>query len=189
MQLSRSFYTRPTLEVCPDILGKHLVFHSPLGKLVGEINEVEAYIGKDDPACHAFRGKTTRTAIMFEEGGYSYIYFIYGMYFCLNVTTEAKDCAAAILIRSVIPVEGAEIMKKNRGVKKEKLTEKELQNLTNGPGKLCQAFGLTRDHNAIDLVSSDLLYLEETGKRITEFKTSPRVGITQATDRLWRFQY
>src|SRR5689334_8406688 len=131
--LPRSFYLRSTLDVAPDLLGKFLVYRSPQGELVGEINEVEAYRGKDDPACHAFGGKTPRTAILFEEGGFSYVYFIYGMYYCLNVTTEAKDHAGAVLIRSIIPVEGIEAMSQNRGLGMRPSLQK-ARNLTNGPG-------------------------------------------------------
>lgn len=183
VKLPRNFYSRPALLVAPELLGKYLVFHSLQGKLVGEINEVEAYLGEKDPASHAFRGKTSRTEVMFGEGGFSYVYFIYGVHFCLNVVCEGAGVAGAVLIRSVIPVEGQEIMHLNRG---EKVSEK---NLTNGPGKVCQAFGITRKQNGMDLVASNILYLEDRGKRISKFQTTPRVGISSAKEKLWRFCY
>jgi len=115
MKLTRSFYTRPTLLVAPDLLGKYLVHHTPLGKISGEVNEVEAYHGLEDPASHAFHGPTPRTRIMFGEGGFSYIYFTYGKHFCMNVITEKSGRAGGVLIRSVIPDEGLDIMKKKSG--------------------------------------------------------------------------
>ncbi len=186
MSFSPEFYQRPTLEVAKDLLGQYLVYDSPQGTLIGEINEVESYIGEDDPACHAARGKTPRTAIMYRHGGYSYIYFIYGMYYCLNVVTEGLDCPAAILIRSVIPVQGQEIMRSNR----QKLGAKPItdQQLTNGPGKLCTAFGLTKAQNALDLNTSELR-IEPSGKRISTYSTTARVGIKVGQDKLWRYHY
>jgi DNA-3-methyladenine glycosylase len=181
-QLPRSFYLRPTLEVAPDLLGKFLIFHSPQGKIVGEINEVEAYLGESDPASHAFRGPTPRTKVMFGEAGYSYVYFTYGMHYCLNVVTEETGVAGAVLIRSVIPREGVEIMQSHR-------RRPDLKNLTNGPGKLCQAYGLTRAHNGIDLVRSEQLYLQDRGVVPSSYQTSPRIGISQAKEQLWRFYY
>jgi DNA-3-methyladenine glycosylase len=193
-KLPRSFFLRPTLEVAPDLLGKHLVFHSPKGKLVGEINEVEVYLGEEDPASHAFRGKTARNQVMFGQGGVAYIYFTYGMYFCMNIVTEEAGKARAVLLRSVIPLEGLEIMAQNRGKNLEELRQKknpakEIANLTNGPGKLCQAFGLTKEHYGIDLVESAQLYLESTRQASPIFQTSPRIGIAQAKEKPWRFFY
>jgi DNA-3-methyladenine glycosylase len=182
MKLPRSFYLRPTLEVAPDLLGKYLVFQSPSGSLVGEINEVEAYM-EEDAASHSFRGITERTKIMFEEGGYSYVYFIYGMYYCLNVTTEAKGRGAAVLIRSVIPREGIEIMQSNPG------RSNTPKALTNGPGKICKAFGITKEQNGIDLVTSDELFIEDRGLRVPSFQVTPRIGISKATEKEWRFFY
>jgi len=187
MKLKRDFFLRPTLEVAKDLLGKHLVYESPEGRVVGEINEVESYIGQDDPACHASaspktNGKTERTKTMFLEGGHAYIYFTYGMYYCLNVVTEKADYPSAILIRSIIPVEGEKIMMNNRA-------KSTTEYLANGPGKLCQAYGLERHQNGIDLVTSDVLYLEDSGKKIKKFQTTARIGITKGQDKLWRFHY
>lgn len=182
MRLKRSFFLRPTLRVAQDLLGKYLIYHSPQGKLIGEINEVEAYIGSDDPACHAAKGKTKRNAIMFYKGGHVYIYFTYGMYYCLNIVTEEAGVPAAVLIRSIIPHEGLEIMKKNR--KKEND-----DHLTDGPGKLCQAWGLTIQQNGIDTIRSDVLYIAEGNNHTPMIQKSSRIGIREGKEKLWRFYY
>ena len=109
-KLSRSFYSRPTLAVAADLVGKFLVYHSPTGRLSARIVEVEAYIGRDDPACHAARGMTDRNAVMFGLPGFAYIYFIYGMYHCLNFVTEPEGSPAAVLLRAAEPQEGQDIM-------------------------------------------------------------------------------
>jgi DNA-3-methyladenine glycosylase len=190
MKLSRSFYLQPTLQVCEQILGKYLVYHSSQGKMMGEINEVEAYLGSQDPASHAYRGQTERNKIMFGQGGFAYIYFTYGMYFCMNVVTEEAGKASAVLLRSVIPVEGVDVMIENRHKDPHNfVSEKQRKTLTNGPGKLCQAFGLTKEHYGIDLVNSDVLYLEDQGKKVSPIQVSPRIGIAQAKEKLWRFYY
>jgi DNA-3-methyladenine glycosylase len=182
IRLKRSFFLRPTLLVAKELLGKYLVYLSPQGTMMGEINEVEAYIGCNDPACHAARGKTKRNAVMFEKGGHAYIYFTYGMYYCLNIVTEREGFPAAVLIRSLIPREGVEIMKKNR--KKENDTH-----LTDGPGKVCQALGLTTQQNGIDMISSDMLYLTEGNKKIPPIQKSERIGIRVGKEKQWRFYY
>ncbi len=190
MIVPRSFYLRPTLEVAPDLIGKNLVYHSQAGIVKGEITEVEAYIGQDDLACHAAAGRTPRTETMFWEGGHTYIYLIYGMYYCLNVVTEAKDYPAAVLIRAVRPIEGIDIMCQNRFGKVSKhCTAAQVTHLSDGPGKLCKAFNLTKSQNAIDLVKSSDLFIEDVGRRIDQSKilTTPRIGIRQATEKLWRF--
>lgn len=172
VRLHREFYCRPTLEVAPELLGKFLIFNSPTGKKVGQIAEVEAYLGLEDPASHAFHGPTTRTEVMFGEAGFSYVYFIYGMYSCLNVITERSGVAGGVLIRALIPVEGiAEDQK------------------TDGPGKLCRALGITTEQQGIDLVTSSQLYLEDRNQnpRSDQIKITPRIGIRKNTNKLWRF--
>lgn len=178
-KLSRSFYARPTLDVCPELLGKVLVYNSPAGRLAARIVEVEAYIGEGDPACHASAGKTSRAAIMFGQPGFAYIYFIYGMYHCLNFVTEPDSQAAAVLIRAAEPLEGQGIMLAN-SPKAKPVT------LLSGPGKLCRSFGLTREQNGWDLTRSGL-WVEDRGEIIKNVATSPRVGISKATRRPWRF--
>ncbi|MFZ5979486.1 MAG: DNA-3-methyladenine glycosylase [Candidatus Zixiibacteriota bacterium] len=179
-KLTRSFYSRPTLTVAREILGKFIVYHTTEGKLSGRIVEVEAYIGEDDPACHAARGLTERNAVMFGPPGFSYIYFIYGMYHCLNFVTEKKGFAAAILLRAAEPDEGAAIMKKHSPKAARKI------DLLNGPGKFCRSFGLTRRQNGLDLIG-DTLYLEDRdGPKVT-IGQSRRIGIRDGRDKLWRF--
>lgn len=178
-KLPRSFYARPTLEVAPDLLGKFIVYNSPEGPLVARITETEAYIGEDDPACHAHRGRTMRNDVMFGPPGFSYIYFIYGVYYCLNFVTEPAGRAAAVLLRAAEPIEGVELMRSRS-------TSTRIHQLLNGPGKFCRAFNLNREQNNLDL-TGNILYLEDRNFRVTEFGTSPRIGIRTATDRPWRF--
>lgn len=135
MKVSRPFYEQPTVQVARKLLGKYLVRKHPDGKTVGRIVETEAYIGPKDLACHAARGRTVRTEIMFGPAGHAYVYFIYGFYYCLNIVTEEKDFPSAVLIRAVEPLDGIELMKVRRRTEK-------LHNLASGPGKLCQAFAI-----------------------------------------------
>ena len=178
-KLKRDFYLRPTLEVAKDLIGKYIVYNCRDQILAARLVEVEAYIGEDDPACHAAVGRTERNEIMYGIGGFSYIYFIYGMYHCLNIVTEREGYPAAVLIRAVEPVEGVDLMKKRFENHKNNL-------LTNGPGKLCKAFNLTRQHNGLDLLG-ERLYLEDRGFGPSEIETSERIGIKKGTDREYRF--
>lgn len=166
MSLTRSFFNRPTLTVAKQLLGKFLV----KGGKIGQINEVEAYIGDIDPACHAYNGVTKRTKVMFGPAGHSYVYFIYGMYFCLNVVTEKEGKGCAVLIRSVKPVSGFEGCLK-----------------TDGPGKLCKAFGITKKDNGIDLCTSKDFFIEDRGCKIKNIKCLKRIGINKGTELLFRF--
>lgn len=187
-KLKRSFFERPTLEVAADLLGKWLVVESQEGRMIGEINEVESYIGQDDLASHAAVGRTKRNDVMFWRGGHAYVYFTYGMYHCLNFVTEKESYPAAVLIRSLIPIEGKAIMEKLR---KSKSKSKEISdaNLTNGPGKLCQAMGLNLNDNGIDLINSKTIYLMDCGNKIDKFKKSRRIGISKGKEKMWRFYY
>ena len=143
--------------------------------------ETEAYIGEGDPACHAARGKTPRNAVMYGPPGYAYIYFIYGMYFCLNVVTEEEGFPAAVLIRAVEPIMGMETMAKLR--KQTKPTA-----LASGPGKLCQAFSLTRDQNGLDLCTAGEVFLAE-GEPVPDDQVvaDGRIGIREGNEHPWRF--
>ena len=178
VKLDRNFYLRPTLEVASDLLGKYLVYEGNRGILSVRLVEVEAYIGENDPACHAARGMTDRNRVMFGLGGFAYIYFIYGMYHCLNVVTEVEGFPAAVLIRAGEPVEGVDIMESRFDNKKSNL-------LTNGPGKLCKAFALTRDQNGLDL-TGDKLYLEDRCYKPYSIKCKERIGIKVGLDKDWR---
>lgn len=171
-----------------DLLGKYLVVETPEGRMAGEINEVEAYIGDGDPACHAASGRTKRNEVMFWRGGHAYVYFTYGMYYCLNLVTEKADYPAAVLIRSIIPTEGLELMKQNRlrGSGKNLILEK---NIANGPGKLCQALQLDLKQNGLDVVSSQEMYLLDLGKKPQQVNKTSRIGISKGQEHLWRFVY
>jgi DNA-3-methyladenine glycosylase len=178
-KLPREFYERPTLRVAKNLLGKYIVFRHPEGKLSARIVEVEAYIGKNDAACHASKGKTKRTSVMFGPGGFSYIYFIYGMYHCLNFVSETEEKPAAILLRAAEPESGIEIMQSNS-------PGKSTADLLKGPGCFCRSFGLTTEQSGLDLTKNKL-YLEDHGEKLKRIERSTRVGINVATDKMWRF--
>ena len=163
MILNRDYFLQPTLHVAQDLIGKSLVF-TPYE---GLITETEAYRGQDDPACHAARGKTPRTTVMFGPPGVSYVYFIYGMYFCLNIVTEAEGFPAAVLIRGL------------------SLFSPEIKKL-DGPGKLCKHLGITKQHNGIDLTTDKNFYVKDYHFTLP-YKATPRIGIKAGTDKLWRF--
>jgi DNA-3-methyladenine glycosylase len=182
LKLQRSFYEQPTLEVAQELLGKYLVRRHPDGIAVGRIVETEAYIGPQDKACHAARGRTARNEVMFGPAGYAYVYLIYGMYDCLNLVTEAVDFPAAVLIRAVEPAEGIDLMRERRRTKK-------LRNLTSGPGKLCRAFAIDRSLNGGDLCGQ-ILYVEDRGEPSPAYLTRPRIGVDYAgvwKNKPWRF--
>jgi DNA-3-methyladenine glycosylase len=182
LKISRTFYEQPTLAVARELLGKYLVRKHPGGKTTGRIVETEAYIGPKDLACHASRGRTARTEIMFGAAGYAYVYFIYGVYYCLNIVTEEVDHASAVLIRALQPVEGIALMKKRRRMEA-------LHNLASGPGKLCQAFAIDKSLNGAD-VCAGVLYIEDRGEPPPKIFATPRIGVDYAgkwKDKRWRF--
>ncbi|NIM26110.1 MAG: DNA-3-methyladenine glycosylase [Nitrososphaeria archaeon] len=180
--LPRSFYARDTVTVAKDLLGKKLVRKIGNRTISGIITETEAYRHKDDPASHAFRRKTDRNRAMFEEVGRSYVYFTYGMYFCFNVVARKPSVeAGAVLIRGIHPEKGIEIMKKNRGKDNEKI-------LANGPAKLTQALKITRKHYGLDLTKNSELFIKSGPYRRKKITSTPRVGIREATDKLWNFK-
>lgn len=182
--LPRSFYSRNTVTVARELLGKYLLRRIGRKVLVGKIVETEAYF-EDDPASHSFRGKTPRCAPMFEEPGHAYVYFIYGNHYCLNVVTEKHGTAGAVLIRAIEPVKGIDVMFKLRGKPKGEM-EKKIFDLTNGPGKLTQAFKIDRTHNRADLTKGDPVIMKGGHEKIP-IARSGRIGISQASDKLYRF--
>ena len=182
-KLPRSFYLRPTIAVAKDLLGKYLVRHVKDKMLVGMIVETEAYIGKNDPASHAYRGKTKRNAVMFGEGGHLYVYFTYGMHFCANVVTDIEGVGSAVLLRAVEPVEGYDIMSKMRKLK----GNSPQSNLTNGPAKLCEAFGINGTHNGTDLLGNSIFITKGEKIRRSDIVPAVRIGIRNGADKLWRF--
>jgi DNA-3-methyladenine glycosylase len=182
---SSSFYQRPTEIVARDLVGKKLV--RIIGKnrkqfrLAGIIVETEAYGYSDDPASHACRGATARNKVMFGDVGRAYVYFTYGNHFCLNVSAKRSNVeAGAVLIRGIEPIEGIELMRQFRPVD-------DVFSLTSGPGKLTQALKITSALNGTDLTSSDSELYIEFGKRPKHIVTTPRIGITRAVDKEWRF--
>jgi DNA-3-methyladenine glycosylase len=182
-KLPRSFYLQPTLDVARSLLGLYLVRKTPGGVLAGRIVEVEAYLGDVDPASHAYRGRTKRNEVMFFQGGHLYVYFTYGMHFCGNVVTQAEGVGHAVLLRAVEPVEGIASMSRRRGT-----ARMEVEKLCSGPAKLCQAFGIGRKENGIDLCS-DSIWIEQRdpGLSRASIGISTRVGISTAKERKWRF--
>ena len=179
--LPRDFYARDTLAVARDLLGRTLVHESPEGRVLGRIVEVEAYQGEDDPACHAAAGLTTRTEPLYGPPGHAYVYLIYGMYHCLNAVTRPAGRPSAVLIRALEPLEGLEIMRHRRGWQKNGRPDREL---TNGPGKLSRSFGLSLEHNRLDLTGRRLWI--ESGRPSERVAWTPRVGIRVGTERIWR---
>jgi DNA-3-methyladenine glycosylase len=169
--LSQTYFSRPTVQVARSLIGKYLVRSIDGREIAGRIIEVEAYVGGTDKACHASKGRTSRTEVMFGPSGIAYVYLIYGMYHCLNVVTEREEFPAAVLIRA-IEVEGE---------------------LIDGPGRLCRALQIDRSFNRIDLTIQESLWLEDRGVRVLRRQVAalPRIGVGYAGEwakRLWRFR-
>ena len=181
--LTREFYNQSSLAVARKIIGKKLVRKlSDDAILAGIIVEAEAYAGRRDPASHAYRGMTARNEVMFGEPGHAYVYFTYGAHYCLNFVTRhfKTEEASAILIRAVEPSTGVEIMAEHR---KTNLAT----NLASGPGKLCQAFGIDRSLNGVDITHPESPIRVEDTSEIYSVSKSERIGISVAKDRKWRF--
>ncbi|MGA2623949.1 MAG: DNA-3-methyladenine glycosylase [Bacteroidota bacterium] len=183
-KLPRSFYFRHTLTVAKELLGKFLVRKMGRQLLVGKIVEVEAYLGEKDPASHAYRGQTKRNEVMFRQGGHLYVYFTYGMHFCANIVTREEGKGEAVLIRAVEPIEGVEVMMKNRGFTGD---ESDYWNVTNGPAKLCEAFGIQRGQNGMDLLGDEIFVARRATIPKSLICSSTRIGIKNATGKRWRF--
>ncbi len=181
--LPRNFYNRPTLTVARELIGARLVRILDGQKLVGIITETEAYIGETDLACHAKAGRTPRTAVMYEEPGHAYVYFTYGNHWMLNVVAERIGFPAAVLIRAIRPVEGIEVMLERRHGRD-----------TGGPGKLCQAMGITKSENGVDLTKRIGGLWIEAGIKVPNSRVTkgPRVGLNNTPEpwlsKPWRFK-
>jgi DNA-3-methyladenine glycosylase len=169
--LSRDYFNRPTLTVARSLLGKYLIRKNGKGTIAGKIVEVEAYVGSQDKACHASKGRTTRTDVLFGPPGISYVYLIYGMYHCLNVVTERVEFPAAVLIRA-IEIDGE---------------------LIDGPGRLCRAMQIDRSLNRLDMTNGESLWFEDRAimVRKTDIGTFARIGVDYAgewAEKPWRFR-
>jgi DNA-3-methyladenine glycosylase len=183
IRLPRDFYSRDPRLVSRDLLGKILLRRQRSKLLAGRIVEVEAYLGVDDPAAHSASGRTLRNAVLFGPPGHSYVYFIYGNHFCFNVSCLPDGEAGGVLFRALEPLTGIEAMAKARGLQLSQETGGgDLRRLTSGPGRLAQAFGITRERdNGKNLTNarSDL-FIADDGFRPREIEITPRIGITKA---------
>ena len=180
--LPRTFYSRDTVLVAKKLLGKKIVRKIGKEEISGIITETEAYRHDDDPASHAYRKITERNKVMFGEVGRAYVYFTYGMHYCFNIVARnSKFEAGAVLIRAINPEKGIDVMEKNRGLKDRKI-------LTNGPAKLTQALGITKNHYGLDLTVKSELYIAEGININKKIIASPRIGIKNGIEKLWNFK-
>jgi DNA-3-methyladenine glycosylase len=171
--LKREFFARSVHKVAPDLIGATLLFRGVGGVIV----EAEAY-HHTDPAAHSFHGRTERNAVMFGPPGYAYVYRSYGIHWCLNFVCEREGSAAAVLIRALAPTHGLAAMRRRRGVKDERL-------LCSGPGRLCEALGITRAHNGLALDRPPFELQAQTEP--VDIASGPRIGITKAAELPWRY--
>ena len=181
MKLPREFYLRDGLTVARELIGKKIVTNLPEGLTGGIIVETEAYMGTRDAAAHSYRGKTERTKIFFGAGGFVYVYLIYGMHLCTNVVANVEDVPEAVLIRALEPTDGIELMKIRRG-------KKNLRELCSGPGKLSQAWGVTKNFYGADLCGEEI-FIETTDFQ-TEISATKRINVDYAGEAAnfpWRF--
>jgi len=179
-RLLREFFARDPVVLARDLLGRVLFYKTPEGLLAGRIVETEAYTGAADPASHAFRGPTARNAVMFGPAGHAYVYFTYGMHYCLNVTAEAPGTAGAVLLRALEPLAGVEMMRARGDHGPE-------SRLLSGPGKIGRAFGLSLDDNGRDFTRGPLGLAAGTPVPTREVAISRRIGISRAVDLPYRF--
>lgn len=181
MKLKKEFYLQDGISLAKNLLGKTLVHKTKEGITKGIIVETEAYMGKIDDASHSYKKSTKRTHIQYKEGGYSYVYMIYGIHYNFNITASIKNNPESVLIGAIEPTYGIDLMKKRRNIN-------DVKKLCNGPAKLAQAFGITKEQYGLDL-TKDELYLEE-GINNFEIQESKRINVEYATkckDKLWRF--
>jgi DNA-3-methyladenine glycosylase len=184
--LKRDFYARPTLEVARDLLGAVLVHRTAEGVAAGRIVEVEAYIGEEDPACHAAPGPTVRNAPLYGPPGVAYVYLNYGLHYLVNAVTEAPGSPAAVLIRALEPVDGLALMRRRRSRapwRRGKPAPAD-RDLCRGPGNLTTALGITLAQNRLPLTRPPLTI--ERGASVDQVIWSPRIGISVGTEHHWR---
>ncbi len=187
LPLDRVFFARNPRRVARELLGKVLLRDSEKQRLAARIVEVEAYLGENDPAAHAAAGNTARTSVLFGPPGFAYVYFIYGNHYCLNVSCEREGKAGSVLFRALEPLEGLEEMARARGIEVHGPTD--LPRLTSGPGRLAEAFSITRARdNGVDLTSPGSgLWIGDDGFRTKKIQISTRIGISKAADQPLRF--
>lgn len=181
--LPRGFFARTSPEVAPSLLGKVLVSDLPDALVVARLVETEAY-RQDDPASHSYRGRTERNAVMFGPGGHLYVYFTYGMHFCMNVSCEEEGFGSAVLLRAAAVLRGAEVVRARRGPRHRD------HDLLRGPARLTSGLAVTRAHDGIDLLDpASPLRLEDDGWRPDPegVAVGPRVGVREAADKPWRY--
>jgi DNA-3-methyladenine glycosylase len=185
--LDRDFFARNPRRVARELLGKVLVRDRGKLRLAARIVEVEAYLGKNDPASHSAAGNTARTAVLFGPPGFAYVYFIYGNHYCLNVSCQRDGKAGGVLFRALEPLVGIEEMARARKIVLNRAQD--LPRLTSGPGRLAEAFGITRTRdNGRDLTSPESgLWIGDDGFRAKNVQITPRIGITKAADKPLRY--
>lgn len=181
MPLTRAFYDRATEVVARELLGAVMECTTPDGVTRGRIVETEAYLGPDDPACHAVAGLTVRTQHLFGPPGQAYVYLIYGMYWCFNAVTRERGHGAAVLVRAVHPMEGIALMRRRRP------NAKRERDLTNGPGKLCLAMGIDGPMSGTSLRTGPVVIRASAPLADVDVEVTPRIGITQAAE--WPLRY
>ena len=177
--LARDFYQIDTVKVAEGLLGAVLIHETAEGTVAGRIVECEAYVGEDDPACHAARGRTARNCIMYGQPGRAYVYFTYGMHYLLNAVTEQEGFPAAVLIRAVEPLVGLDLMAARRGTEDVRL-------LTSGPARLTKAFGIDKAQNGADLTEGPITVQRSRSEQNMEVVWTGRIGIRHGTEKLWR---
>jgi len=187
--LPRDFFARPSLEVAPDLLGCVIAHETAEGLVAVMLTEVEAYAGESDPASHAYRGQTARNAVMFGPPGHVYVYFTYGMHFCMNLVCQAEHGASAVLLRAGRVIEGVPLATARRAKRLARAAPREVD-LARGPARLCEALAVDLSHDGADAVdpASPLRALAASAPvPAADITRGPRVGISRATDRPWRF--
>jgi DNA-3-methyladenine glycosylase len=185
--LPREFFERPSVEVAPDLLGCVISHSTAAGLVAVMLVEVEAYAGEADPASHAFRGRTARNAVMYGPPGHAYVYFTYGMHFCVNLVCQAAGHASAVLLRAGRVIEGVPLARARRSGAARQPRDVDL---ARGPARLCEALGIDRSHDGADVVdhSSPLRVLAPRAPvRAAGISRGPRVGVSRAADVAWRF--
>ena len=181
-----NIFSLDTLSIAKNLLGYTFIHESEEGKTAGIIVETEAYL-QDDPACHAYRKKSVRNAPMFGKAGTIYVYQIYGMHFCVNISTNQEDIGEAVLIRALEPTEGLDLMEERR-LKHSKLTQMKPKDLCSGPGKLVQAMGINKNMNDWHILDSGLKIIPPKIQIAdSDIITTVRIGITQGADLPYRF--